>query len=145
MELSSLLPNVCAPVPTDILNLDKLSDASLGEMVHAGTQLLNLIVTTMNDPTTYDTIPTFITQPGGDWNGYQPQTKPALNDQAASPEMPAKSGSDLDGVVAPENFYDTLQALGLMFGRLEHLTEAANTLYASYVTASMSEQQRYFG
>ncbi|MGO1941357.1 MAG: HNH endonuclease signature motif containing protein [Yaniella sp.] len=145
MELTSLLPNVGAPVPTDILNLDKLSDASLGEMVHAGTQLLNLIVATMNDPTTYDTIPTFITQPGGDWNGYQPQTKSALNDQAASPEMPAKSGSDMDGVVAPENFYDTLQALGLMFGRLEHLTEAANTLYASYVSASMSEQQRYFG
>lgn len=143
MELTSLLPNVGAPVPTDILNLDKLHDASLGELVHAGAQIIKFVVDTMKDPTTYTKIPTFVTAGGDDWNGYRPSAKTSDNNDAASAEESADNAADAP--VAPENFYDSIRALGMMFGTLENLSEAANTLYASYVTASMSEQQRYFG
>src|SRR5690625_3940692 len=143
MELTSLLPNVGAPVPTDILNLDKLHDASLGELVHAGAQIIKFVVDTMKDPTTYTKIPTFVTAGGDDWNGYRPSAKTSDNNDAASAEESADNAADAP--VAPENFYDSTRALGMMFASLENLSEAANTLYASYVTASMSEQQRYFG
>ncbi|MDN6351094.1 MAG: hypothetical protein L0J69_05385, partial [Yaniella sp.] len=143
MEITSLLPNVGAKVATDILNLDKLHDASLGELVHAGAQIIKFVVDTMKDPTTYTKIPTFVTAGGDDWNGYRPSAKTSDNNDAASAEESADNAADAP--VAPENFYDSIRALGMMFGTLENLSEAANTLYASYVTASMSEQQRYFG
>ena len=48
-------------------------------------------------------------------------------------------------MVVPEQYYDTVQALGLMLGHLENLTEASNTIFAGYVGKAMMQQALYLG
>ncbi|MDN6639047.1 MAG: hypothetical protein L0L05_12060, partial [Yaniella sp.] len=93
MELTSLLPNIGAPVPTDILNLEKLADASPGELLYASTQLAKLAVDQLADATTYHHVPTFRHASGGDWNGFQPAPKTAC--ATTQETAPAPSDSDL--------------------------------------------------
>lgn len=152
MQLTSLLPNIGAPVPTDILNLEKLADASPGELLYASIQLAKLAVNQLADATTYHHVPTFRHASGGDWNGFQPAPKKACmtTQETASPPSDSDLDSDLaeesaDEPVAPERYYDSLPGMGLMLGHLENVTAAANTLYAGYVHESMSQQPRYFG
>ena len=59
MDLPSLLPKLGIPVPTDVLNLDKISDASQGELLHAGVQLIMMATKRMAEPASFHDIPTY--------------------------------------------------------------------------------------
>ena len=139
MDLPSLLPKLGTPVPTDVLNLDKISDASQGELLHAGVQLIMMATKRMAEPASFHDIPTYRSSSGGDWTGFQPSQQGVSKDG----EPPAKT-CDAEMVV-PEQYYDTVQALGLMLGHLENLTEAANTIFAGYVGKAMRQQALYLG
>ncbi len=110
-----------------------------GELLHLGAQLTKLAVDQLADPATYHQVPTFHNAAGGDWKGFDPtpQHTPTTDQGPGS--------APVEGSVPPDRYYDSLPGLGLLLGQLENLTEAANTQYANYVQASMSDQPRYLG
>lgn len=136
MDLPSLLPKLGVPVPTDVLNLDKVSDASQGELLHAGVQLIMMATKKMAKPASFHNIPTYRSSSGGDWTGFQPSR------QAAAEDTDKACGEEM---VVPEQYYDTVQALGLMLGHLENLTDATNTIFTGYVRKAMRQQALYLG
>ena len=153
MDLPSLLPKLGTPVPTDVLNLDKVAGASAGELMHAGLQLIMMANDQMADPTSFHNIPTYRSASGGDWTGFQPSQQALPEDanqtraQASVQGGEASAAAETCGeeLVVPEQYYDTIQALGLMLGQLENLIEAANTIFAGYARKAMSHQALYFG
>lgn len=153
MDLPSLLPKLGTPVPTDVLNLDKVPGASQGELLHAGLQLIMMATNQMAKPASFHDIPTYRSSSGGDWAGFQPsqQVAPEEANQVGAQagvqdgEPPAAVETSSEELVVPEQYYDTIQALGLMLSQLDNLTEAANTIFAGYARKAMRQQALYLG
>ena len=135
MKLTSLLPNIGAPISTVLINENEIDEASVGELLHAGVLLIKQAAQRISDPATYNEVPTFTTAGGADWNG--------LESVVISPDTAGERTHDAP--TPPENYYDTLQALGLLFKQAERSTESALTHFTSFVEASMRSQSKYFG
>src|SRR5699024_4780916 len=108
----------------------------------------------MADPNTYNEIPTFIDASGTDWSGYQGESAPAASDSpggtaTATAEKTETSERNLDEEVPapsePENYCDTLPALGNMLSQISRFHAAAMTQYSRYLEASMTDQRSYLG
>src|SRR5699024_8270035 len=133
-KLTSLLPDIGAPISTALINENEIDGASVGELLHAGALLIKQAAKRISDPAVYNEVPTFITASGADWNG--------LETVIAGKTVEGRAHA---APVPPENYYDTLQALGLLFKQAERSTESALTHFTSFVDASMRSQSKYFG
>lgn len=154
MDIPKILPDLGSPVSTRLLNLDEFDDASLGEFMHAATVLMQVASQRMADPATYNEIPTYSDAAGSDWSGFHgasvPTASPSANGTTtATAEKAEPSERNLDEEVAapiePENYCDSLPALGNMLCQLSRFHASAMTQYSRYLEASMSDQRRYLG
>lgn len=144
MELPTVLPPLGDPVSTAILNIEALKDASLAELTHAITALSNLAAKKIADPRTYHDVATFRDSGGADWSGFQGSSA----DTAPSTETetdPTASSQTPTLPIPPDNYYDSLPALGHMMTQIDRFFHVMQLNYARYVEASIAHQDRYFG
>lgn len=154
MELPPVLPSMGDSVSTAMINFEELEHASIGEIIHAATLLAQVASNRMADPGTYHELATFIDAQGADWQGYiSPPTgnkktssgdtavleKPEEVDCGTLPDEPPA------GPLPPDNYCDTLPALGHMLSQLDRFQEAALMNFSRFVEASIKDQRRYLG
>ena len=155
MDIPKILPDLGSSVSTRLLNLDEFGNATLGEIMHAATLLMHVASQRMADPATYNEIPTYIDAAGDDWSGYHGEAPSAASPAAggttatATAEKTQPSERNLDEAVPapmePENYCDSLPALGNMLSQLSRFHASAMTQYSRYLEASMADQRRYLG
>lgn len=154
MELPSILPSMGDPVSTAIINAEELQNASIGETIYAATLLAQIVSARMGDPHTYHKLATFTDVQGSDWQGYvSPQSvgENAHSHDTSVLEQPEEAECDAfpdEAPVAPippDNYCDTLPALGHMLSQLDRFQEAARMNFSRFVEASMQDQRRYLG
>lgn len=151
MKIPTVLPTLGEPVSTALLNLEALEDASFGEILHAATLLARIGTQRIADPQTYHEVATFADAGGADWSGLQgtPPTQDLREEQQEDfPSIDAvdeKTQSPPAPPVAPDNYCDTLPAIGHMLTQLARFQEASLTHYSRYLEASMKDQRSYLG
>ena len=150
MEKPTVLPPLGEPVSTDVLNLAALENASLGEVLHAATILTRIVTEQIADPQTYHQVATFADTKGADWSGFQspseqanlrkepPMDNFATGTAEATTQPPAAPA-------APDNYCDTLPAIGHMLSQLTRFQEVSLTHFSRYIEASMKDQRSYLG
>ena len=151
MEIPTVLPPLGEPVSTDLLNLAALEDASFGEILHAATLLTRIVTQQIADPQTYHQVATFADANGADWSGFQSPSEqanlhkepPTDNTSTGTAEAPAQPPPTAPA--APDNYYDTLPAIGHMLSQLTRFQEVSLTHFSRYLEASMKEQRSYLG
>jgi len=148
VEIPTILPTVGEPVSTDLLNLDALEDASFGEKLHAATILTKMLSEQIADRQTYHEIATFRDVEGADWSGFHgaPEHSEAES-QKQSNEATARKTTQTPppAPTAPDNYCDTLPAIGHMLSQLARFQEASLVHYSRYLEASMNDQRSYLG
>ena len=152
MDIPKILPDLGAPVSTRLLNVDEFDDASLGEVMHAATVLMQVASQRMANPATYTEIPTYIDAAGRDWSGFHGESTPTDSpaaDSTATAEKTEPSERNFDEEIAapiePDNYCDSLPALGNMLSQISRFHASAMTQYSRYLEASMADQRRYLG
>ena len=150
MEIPTILPAVGEPVSTDVLNLEALENASIGEILHAQAVLANVATERIADPDTFHDVATYADHEGADWAGFQGSTTQAVptNDQGS----PAGGNADKDISnaeqslpVAPDKYCDSLPAIGLMLRQVSRFHDATVAHFARYVEVGLKNQRTYFG
>ena len=154
MAIPKILPNLGSPVSTSLLNLEELEHASVGEIMHAATLLMSTASQRMADPNTFNEVPTFLDATGSDWSGYHGDSVSDVSPEAtkaatATAEQTEQTERNLDeeipAPIEPENYCDTLPAMGNMLSQLSRFHASALTQYARYLEASMADQRLYLG
>lgn len=140
MDHTQILPDIGSAVSTDLINLDALDEASHGEVLYAATMLAKAAATRMADPNTYHQLATFQEANGSDWSGFQGQSlvedaQDHCETQPGPPETP----------IAPDNYVDSLPAMGAMFGQLTRAQDVMMANYARTIDSVMNDQRTYLG
>ncbi|MDN6637521.1 MAG: HNH endonuclease [Yaniella sp.] len=141
MDRPEILPPIGLPVSTNIVDLQAADDASIGEIIHAATTLSKLASDRMADPATFYELATFTQSGGADWSGLQgrkqvtDETEGNCNDAVVPPPTPTP----------PENYCDTLPAIGTMFTQLTRTHDVMMANYAGMVESVMRDQIKYLG
>lgn len=150
MEIPTILPPLGEPVSTDLLNLDVLDGASFGEILHAATVLTRIATEQITDPRTYHQVGTFADTEGADWAGFHSRSDQASFGKESVDNSPGATAAATTqppptAPIAPDNYYDTLPAIGHMLSQLSRFQEVSLTHYSRYLEASMKDQRRYLG
>ncbi|GAA4110943.1 HNH endonuclease signature motif containing protein [Enteractinococcus coprophilus] len=154
MDIPKILPDLGSPVSTRLLNVDELESASQGEILHAATVLMRTLSQRMADPHAYNEVATFHDAAGMDWSGFQSPSEPASPLAAeglgsTTLEKTEQAERNLDEAVPaplePENYCDSLPAMGDMLNQLSRFHASALTQYSRYLEASMADQRQYLG
>lgn len=141
MDRTEILPPIGLPVSTNIVDLQAADDASIGEIIHAATTLSHIAATRMADPATFHELATFTQSGGADWSGLQgaEQNTDEVNVECDEATLPAPTPTP------PENYCDTLPAIGTMFTQLTRTNEVMMANYAGMVDSVMRDQIKYLG
>jgi hypothetical protein len=150
MEIPTILPTIDESVSGNLLNLDALESASIGEIVHAATTLAKVASERIADPQTYHQIATFQDGEGADWSGFQgpPETSSEYGEQQKTSNVATSSKViqiPPSTPKPPDNYCDTLPAIGHMLSQLARFQEASLVHYARYLEVSMKDQRSYLG
>lgn len=153
MDIPQILPDLGSPVSTRLLNLDELENASQGEILHAAAVLMSTASQRMADPAAYNEVATFHDAAGADWSGFQSQPEPPPPSveglATTTTERTEQSEHNLDEAlpapIEPDNYYDSLPAMGNMLNQLSRFHASVLTQYSRYLEASMADQRRYLG
>lgn len=148
MEIPTILPTLGASVSTDVLNLEALNDASLGEILHAKAVLASIVTERLADPETLNQLATFGDADGADWSGFQPSADQETHGQQAEPQPQSAGepkGSALSGPVGPDNYCDTLPAIGHMLRQITRFQDASLAHYSRYLEVAVQNQRTYLG
>lgn len=135
MDQSQILPALGGPVSTDVLNLDVLDTASHGEVIYAATMLVKTAMARMADPSTYHDLATFAQADGADWAGLHAPDVAGCADQSATPTAPTP----------PDNYVDSLPAIGAMVRQLGRAQDVIVANYAHMLDSVMNSQDTYLG
>lgn len=141
MDRTQILPPIGVPVSTNILDLQAADDASIGELIHAATVLSKLASERMADPATFYELATFTQSGGADWSGFQGHDKVTdeaegdCDDELVPPPVPTP----------PDNYCDTLPAIGTMFTQHTRANDVMMANYAAMVESVMRDQIKYLG
>ena len=139
MDRTEILPPIGLPVSTNIVDLHAADDASIGEIIHAATTLSRIAAARMADPTTFSELATFTQSGGADWSGFQGSEQHTAATEAEYAAVPPPTATP------PENYCDTLPALGIMFTQLMRSNDVMMAHYVSMVGSVMRDQIKYLG
>lgn len=143
MDSTQILPAIGLPVSTALLNEDQIADASIGELIHAATVLQKNVARRMANPATFNELAVFAQAAGLDWSGH-PGTPP----QESGPEQIGRQPDDqveLPEPVAPDNYCDTVPAIGVMFSQMLRAMDAAMANYTRWIDIALANSSRYLG
>lgn len=149
MDLPSILPDLGEPVSTAAINFDEAELSSFGELLHAAALLTQMAAEKSANPLTYLEVATYRNADGTDWSGYQPVPEKVKDGHVSDPADQSSSGlsdpAELPRPVAPDNYCDTLPAIGHVLSQLDRFQEGIQLNFARYVESSMKYQDKYFG
>lgn len=152
MDIPKILPDLGSAVSTELLNMEHLEHASKGEILHAATLLMSVASERMADPASYHQLATFSDASGQDWSGFQgapPTTSSKAGQATATLEQTTQEEQDLDEPVEaprePENYCDTLPALGALFSKISRFHDSMLAQYSRFLEASIANQRLYLG
>ena len=121
----------------------------LVRVMHAATVLMQVASQRMANPSDVHRNPTYIDaagEIGRDSTVNQPDGQPSA-DSTATAEKTEPSERNFDEEIAapiePDNYCDSLPALGNMLSQISRFHASAMTQYSRYLEASMADQRRY--
>lgn len=145
MAQSPILPNIGSAAPTDILNMEAFSKASIGELIYALTMLMRFVMARISNPATfYDEIAVFQETSGADWAGFQGDHPAAETTQ----DPPSQADDDHKPIIVatpPENYYDTIPGLGHMLNQIDLGFEAVMMHYTRFLERGLEQATTYMG
>ena len=145
MYIPTILPPIGAPVSTDVLNLEALKDASIGEILNAYAVLANIAAERFADPDSYHEVATYTDAQGADWSGFQAEAEQGgvVDETETTVENSEKPLPALP--VAPDNYCDTLPAMGQLLSQISRFQEASLAHYSRYLEVGLKNQRMYLG
>lgn len=141
MDDTQILPDIGDPVTTNIIDTAAIDSASIGETIYAATVLAKIVAQRMADPAVLHEFSTYTTASGADWAGLQSRPEDTADPEASCHD----TLSTRPLPTAPENYCDSLPALGLMFTQMQRSLDVVFANYANVLGSVMEDQTTYLG